>query len=106
MRHLFTNPYINVTSVYEINPDYLKSPRWKWIRAWRLWLDDYQCRTCHRSSADILAPVKLEIHHASYRWFNRWYFIGIAFELMDTITLCKVCHGAIHRAQPIREFRD
>lgn len=30
----------------------------------------------------------------------------MAFELLDTITLCDKCHGGVHGAQSIQEFRD
>ena len=86
-------------SIYAANPAYLQSRRWKWIRKWRLFLDDYQCRTCH-------GTTRLQIHHASYVWFNKWGTFGRFMELLSTITLCDKCHGAIHRAQRIEEFRD
>lgn len=98
MKWLFT-PRYGDSSIYDAHPRYLQSERWRWIREWRLWLDGYECRTCHASS-------NLQIHHASYVWFNRWGFVGIIFELRDTITLCNRCHGGVHGAQPIREFRD
>lgn len=88
-----------MASIYELNPNYLQSRRWRWIRRWRLFLDDDRCRTCH-------ATKRLQIHHASYNWFNRWWCVGMMLELMDTITLCDKCHGGVHGAQKIQEFRD
>jgi len=88
-----------MASIYEANPDYLQSPRWKWIRRWRLFLDDNRCRACHGTR-------NLHIHHASYVWFNRWWGVGMVMELLDTITLCSKCHGGVHGAQRIEEFRD
>ncbi len=80
--------------------EYLRSPRWQRIRQRRLERDGNRCRTCH-------ATTQLQVHHASYKHRGRWlWFLGEWFELMDTITLCDTCHGAIHRAQPIREFAD
>ena len=77
---------------------YLKGPRWQRIRR-RLWLDGYHCRGCH-------ATTGLQVHHASYVWRGKLWFLGEWFEFLDTITLCDKCHGAIHRAQPIKEFAD
>lgn len=87
------------SSIYAAHPKYLQSARWKRIRPRRLWWDGYKCRTCH-------ATYKLEVHHASYRWFNRWGELGEWFEMFDAITLCKRCHGGVHGAQRIKEFRD
>jgi hypothetical protein len=88
-----------MTSIYKDNPNYLSSERWRWIRSWRLWLDGNRCRACR-------ATDNLHVHHASYRWFGRWYDFGAIMELRDTITLCDRCHGGVHRSQPISEFRD
>jgi hypothetical protein len=90
---------IGSTSIYDTNPRYLQSQRWKWIRRQRLSIDGHKCRTCHSRN-------NLRIHHASYRWFNRWGDVGKWFELLDTITLCDKCHGGVHGAQKIIEFRD
>ena len=60
---------------------YLRSPRWRILRALRRWLDGGRCRVCN-------SRVQLETHHRSYA--NKGgSFIG---EFGDTITLCKVCH--------------
>ena len=110
-----------MSSIYEAHPGYLQSKRWQTIRRWRLRWDGGRCRACH--SAD-----RLEIHHARYIWFSKaWWFgpvaddcpwwmlpevfwllrrIGMLLEARNTITLCKRCHGAVHGAQRIAEFRD
>lgn len=79
-------------STYKTHPNYLQSARWRWIRRWRLWMDDYRCRACHGTR-------NLQIHHASYVWFNRWGVAGRLMELLDTITLCNKCHGGVHGAR-------
>lgn len=78
---------------------YLRSARWQRIRQRRLERDGYRCRTCH-------ATKQLQVHHASYVWRGRLWLIGEWLEMFDTITLCDTCHGAIHRAQAIKEFAD
>lgn len=79
---------------------YLKGARWQRIRKRRLDRDGHKCRGCH-------ATTGLQVHHASYKHRGRWRWgLGEWLEMLDTITLCGKCHGAIHRAQPIREFAD
>lgn len=99
IRWLFDGDTYDDSSIYAAHPKYLQSTRWQWIRKQRLWWDGHKCRTCHGTE-------KLEVHHASYAWFNRWGSVGKWFELCDTITLCKKCHGGVHGAQRIKEFRD
>jgi hypothetical protein len=97
---LFGNQHAGASgSIYATHPNYLQSKRWRWIRSARLWIDGGRCKACH-------AQGGLQIHHASYRWFNRWGDFGMVFELLDTITLCNRCHGGVHGAQRIQEFRD
>ncbi len=110
-----------MSSIYEAHPDYLSSKRWQTIRRWRLRWDKHRCRTCY-------ADKRLEIHHSRYIWFGKaWWFgpiaddcpwwlppemfwplrwLGMRREARDTITLCKRCHGGVHGAQRIEEFRD
>lgn len=79
--------------------DYLRTPRWQRIRRRRLRWDGYRCRVCR-------SPSHLHVHHASYRFRGQLWRPGEWLEAWDTITLCRVCHNAVHRAQPISEFAD
>ena len=83
---------------------YLKSPRWRLIRALRRWLSGGRCATCH-------ATRRLQAHHASYKNVNvTWWGVldvaGMILELGDTILLCDACHEGVHSQLPIREFAD
>ena len=64
---------------------YLRSPRWRILRALRRWLDGGRCRVCN-------SRVQLETHHRTYR-HKGGSFIG---ELRDTITLCRIHHKLYH----------
>jgi hypothetical protein len=99
MMGLFGAQYPSDGSIYDMYPGYLESERWQWIRKWRLRLDWHKCRTCPRRD-------NLTVHHAGYHWINRWGNVGMVLELLSSITLCKTCHGAIHKAQPISVFRN
>jgi 5-methylcytosine-specific restriction endonuclease McrA len=66
--------------------EYLRSPRWRLLRALRRWLDGNRCRVC-------FSPYHLEVHHRAYRNRGR----SLVGELRDCVTLCAACHAAAHR---------
>lgn len=60
--------------------DYLRSPRWQWLRAQALSRDGYACRVCS-------SGVRLEVHH-------RRYPVILGDERTeDLTTLCHRCHN-------------
>ncbi|MBC7933196.1 MAG: HNH endonuclease [Rubrivivax sp.] len=57
--------------------------------------DDYTCQHCGaRSGKD--RPVYLHAHHVK----QFAYYPELRFEVSNGLTLCKECHGAVHR-QPV-----
>lgn len=70
--------------------EYLKSDEWRSIAESRLKIDNYRC-VCCGTAGTVKNP--LEIHHLSYRYIGQEQ--SRIYE--DLVTLCHVCHKAIHR---------
>ena len=64
---------------------YLKSRRWKKIRAIVRKRDRYKCIRCH-------SQKRLQVHHKSYVNLGG----SIRKEIGDCITLCNSCHRKAH----------
>ena len=65
-------------------PSYLKSIHWKDLRGTILERDKGVCYCCKRPHANI-------VHHLTYKNFPRT-------RAKNLITVCKSCHGEIHKA--------
>lgn len=76
---------------------YLKSKWFKSIREIVLDRDNHRCRTCNAPESERT----LNVHHTQYEGV-----LGNEYEHLDKlITMCSVCHLAIHKApQNYRRF--
>ena len=72
------------------NAEYLRSPRWRIIRAVRRTMDGHHCRVC-------FSRDHLQVHHATYAHRGRGGLPGMVREARDVITLCAHCHAQLHR---------
>ena len=70
MIHIFSEEYL----------EYLKSPRWQFLRSERLKIDNYRCQRC-------ASPLNLDVHHTKYP-----KELGTENVHNDLITLCRRCH--------------
>lgn len=71
---------------------YLRSPRWRILRALRRWLDGGRCRHYSEDGTMCGSRKRLECHHYNYR-HRDGSFVG---ELMDCVTWCHDCHSKWH----------
>lgn len=62
-------------------------PVWKHIRALRLYLDDYKCVYCGRTT-------ELQCHHLNYD------SLDTEKEIQDCRTVCNPCHEQLHGIPP------
>lgn len=69
--------------------DYLKSPRWKAIRAKVIFRDNGQCQR-DAGKGKCLSRNDIEVHHLTYVRFGNE-------QLGDLITLCHDCHKKLHK---------
>ena len=63
--------------------DYIQSPAWQEKRRQVLERDGYCCTRCG-------SAVNLDVHHLTYSHFGNE-------PLEDLVTLCRRCHGTIHK---------
>lgn len=68
---------------------YLRSWRWRVLRAVALWLASGACRMC-KANATV-------VHHRSYEFCGRGWVLGMARELLDLTALCMPCHEHYHK---------
>ena len=90
---------------YKKYQKYLKSKDFKTLRDKVLERDNYRCRVCGRTLEEISDNRKLSLqaHHCSYENLGKCN----GEEMEDLITLCNVCHKAIHSARSnLRRFTD
>lgn len=81
--------------VYKAYQKYLRSDVFKTLKQRMLERDNYTCCCCKRSIEEIAdTKLTLQAHHRSYDNLGE----GGDKELGDLITLCCVCHKAIHSA--------
>ena len=92
---------------------YIKTDEWKLIRENVLQRDNYTCQCCNRNQDEIdeynnkkgKKLISLVVHHKTYKnLFNE-----VETNYKDLITLCSVCHRAIHSAPSNRnrfKFND
>lgn len=74
------------------------SNEWKQIRDIVLERDNYRCRCCGRTDDEAV----LSVHHRSYEYL----FQEQNNNYEDLITVCNVCHKAIHSAKSnIKRFK-
>lgn len=69
---------------------YIRSKEFKEIKQLVEERDEHKCRVCGRTKED---GIPLSCHHTTY---NNLY--NEREHLDDLITLCKICHNAIHNA--------
>lgn len=92
---------------------YIKTDEWKLIRENVLQRDNFTCRCCNRNQSEIdeynnkkgKKLISLVVHHKTYK--NLFNESGTNYR--DLITLCSVCHRAIHSAPSNRnrfKFND
>ena len=65
---------------------YLSSPEWSRKRLERLKIDNHTCRVCHHQGDEY----SLHVHHSTYKR------LGDENVETDLITVCSLCHDAIH----------
>ncbi len=71
----------------EFYKQYMQSEKWFEKRRQRLWVDEYRCTMCGKTSDQ----VKLQVHHVTYAR------LGDENVLTDLACLCDQCHRRIHR---------
>lgn len=83
-------------ATYKKYQKYLKSKEFKQLRDEVLKRDNYTCRVCGRTLEEIAdnKKITLQAHHAKYDNLGK----NNDEEMNDIITLCSVCHNAIHKA--------
>lgn len=67
---------------------YLRSPKWKAIRAQVIFRDLGQCQAS-RGGRPCLSRHEIEVHHITYVRFGRE-------ALTDLVTVCHECHVHLH----------
>ena len=77
--------------------EYLKSPRWRFVRWLRKLLDLGVCQDCLHYGR--ITRTHLQVHHTSYRNKGGAFFA----ELGDLVTLCADCHAARHGKESHRD---
>ena len=80
--------------------EYLQSPEWAERKKYRLLVDNGVCQCCGTHGSVF---NKLTIHHLDY------HNIGNENEsvlMNSTVTLCELCHAAIHRVMNRRTWDD
>lgn len=91
--------------IYKEYQKWLRSKEFKGLRDRMLERDGYACRCCGRTEEEIAdnPKISLQAHHRSYRYLG----LGDDRELGDLVTLCSVCHRAVHSAKSnLRRFTD
>lgn len=90
--------------VYSAYQKYIKSKEFKELRDKVLERDNYKCRVCGRSQEEIVGTkYSLQAHHSNYEHLGKCN----EEEMADLITLCCVCHKAIHSAPSnLRRFTN
>jgi len=63
--------------------DYIQSPAWQEKRKMVLERDGYCCTRCG-------SAINLDVHHLTYEHFGNE-------PLEDLVTLCRKCHGTVHK---------
>lgn len=76
---------------YMTYDDYLQSDEWSEKRDKRKEIDGERCRICGR-------PMDLQVHHLNYR------NVGHENIYEDLITLCKYCHGMVHKTKQTKQL--
>lgn len=74
---------------------YLRSTRWRVLRAVALWLAGGECRMCKANAR--------EVHHRSYTHCGRGGLFGMVRELRDLTALCHACHEHFHMSDVDRK---
>lgn len=90
---------------YKKYQKYIKSKPFKELRDNVLERDGYRCRVCGRTLEEIAdnKKITLQAHHNSYENLGKCN----GEEMNDLLTLCSVCHNAIHKAKSnLRRFTD
>lgn len=90
--------------VYSAYQKYIKSKEFKALRDKVLERDNYKCRVCGRSQEEIIGTkYSLQAHHSNYEHLGKCN----EEEFNDLITLCNVCHNAMHKAPSnLKRFSD
>ena len=77
---------INSKRKYKNSKKHWHRKIWRYIRIYRIMLDNYTCQKCKNTF-----PTKfLRVHHRSYARLNTPY------EILDCVTVCDRCHSKIH----------
>jgi len=82
---------------YAAYQKYIKSKEFKELRKKVLQRDGFRCQVCGRTIEEISDSGKklsLQCHHKSYEHVGKHN----EEEFNDLITLCNVCHNAMHKA--------
>lgn len=91
--------------IYKKYQKYLKSKAFKELRDRVLERDGYRCQVCGRTLEEISdnKKISLQAHHCSYENLGKCN----GEEEQDLITLCSVCHRAIHYSKSnLNRFKD
>ena len=90
---------------------YINSQQFKLFREIVLQRDNYTCRCCGRTEQEIdeynkrrgKKTLSLQVHHSTYDNIGKTN----DEEKKDCITLCNICHRAVHSAKSnLQRFKD
>lgn len=91
---------------YQAYQKYIKSKEFKVLRDKVLERDNHRCQACGRTIEEISMSGKklsLQCHHKSYQHVGK----NNEEEFNDLITLCNICHNAMHKAPSnLKRFSD